>query len=362
MADINMGEAPGAHKPPTASPQDTTIPNRSYRPPKRPRPATPKEATEPPTIPVNLTRPRHTNQDTPPASPTHESPQSQLGLELQSHIAAAVAARTTEIRTTGDEVLELASAVSKKVANWEEKGLQGAASLGRDIRTLVLNFSKSLATGNFTKEKENHQPPPPKHNSYAEATRTSPKAPKAHPKPPKTPQKPPQPEKPSRIFLRLPKDHPARQASPYATMEILRKHLDRTRSAAVKEVQQIPSGLAIWPKDGLGLQLLMECKETLESLIQGAKVEAEQEWAIFVLPNALLEYTGYDGAQVPVSDHTALDEFKLQTGLSPLKFYRSSKNPHSSTLIMAIPEDQACTVPQWTHLFGRNIQIKRKLP
>src|SRR5699024_8218103 len=139
-------------------------------------------------------------------------------------------------------------------------------------------------------------------------------------------------------------------------------HLDRTRSAAVKEVQQVPSGLAIWPRDGLGLQLLMECRETLEGLIQGAKVEAEQEWAVFVLPNAPLEYTGYDGAQVPISDHTALDEFKLQTGLSPLKFYRSIKNPYSTTFIMATPEDQACTVPKWTHLFGRNVQIKRKLP
>src|SRR5699024_4116020 len=214
MADINMGEAPGAHKSPTASPRDTTISNR---PPKRPRPDTPKKATEPPAIPENLTRPGHSNQDTPPASPTHKSPQSQLGFELQSHIAAAVAARTAEIRTTGDEVLELASAVSQKVANWEEKGLQGAASLGRDIRTLVLNFSKSLASGNPTKENENHQPPPSKHSCYAEAARTLPNAPKEHPKPPKSPYKPPQLEKTPRIFLRLPKDHPARQASPYAT-------------------------------------------------------------------------------------------------------------------------------------------------
>src|SRR5699024_233965 len=61
-------------------------------------------------------------------------PQNQLGLELQSHIAAAVASRTAQIKTTGDEVLELVSMVSQKVINWEKQSLQGAASLGRDFQ------------------------------------------------------------------------------------------------------------------------------------------------------------------------------------------------------------------------------------
>ncbi|ODM18804.1 hypothetical protein SI65_05421 [Aspergillus cristatus] len=162
-----MGEAPGAHEPPTASPREPTTPKRL---PKRPRPGTPKEAMQPPP-PRDWHLPRHSNQDTPPESPTHESPQSQLGLELQGHITAAVAARTAQIKTTGDEVLELVSMVSQKVANWERQGLQGAASLGRDIRTLVLNFSKNIATGHPAKEEESHHPPPSKHNSYAEAAR-----------------------------------------------------------------------------------------------------------------------------------------------------------------------------------------------
>lgn len=84
----------------------------------------------------------------------------------------------------------------------------------------------------------------------------------------------------------VPPDHPARQASPHATMEILRKHLDSTCSTAVREIQQVPSGLAIRPKDDLGLHLLTERRETL---IQGAKAEIEQTWAIFVIPNAPLD-------------------------------------------------------------------------
>lgn len=353
MPDVDMGEAPGTHETPTASPREPTTPKR---PPKRPRPETPRKAIQAPPTPNNW----QPDRDTPPASPSYEGPQSQLGLELQSHIAAAVATRTTQIKTTGDEVLGLVSMISQKVADWEEKSLQGAASLGKDIRTLVLNFSKNLATGNPTKEEERHRPSPSAGYSYAKATRTSPNTNKTQPKQPKAPYKSPLPEKPPRIFLRLPKVHPARQASPFATMDILRKHLDKTCSAAVREVQQVPSGLAIWPKDGLTFQLLMERKEALEVLLQGAKAEVEQNWAIFALPNAPQEYTSYDRTQMPITEHMALEEFKLQTSLSPLKFYRSSKNPLSGTLIMAVPETQVQIVPRWVHLFGKNVQIKRK--
>ena len=143
-------------------------------------------------------------------------------------------------------------------------------------------------------------------------------------------------------------------------MDILRKHLDRTCATAVKEIQQVPSGLAIWPRDGLGLHLLTECKKTLKDLVQRARAEVEQNWAIFALPNMPREYTGYDGTLVPVTEQMALEEFKLLTNLSPLKFYRSNKNLLSSTCIMALPASQAQAVPKWLHLFGKNVQIKLK--
>ena len=148
-------------------------------------------------------------------------------------------------------------------------------------------------------------------------------------------------ERPPRLFLRLPRDHPARTASPHATTVILREHLDESGASAVRETQQVPSGLAIWPKDHLGLQLLMERREALEALLQGSKVEVEQKWATFTLPNMPQQYTSYDGTQVPINEQMALGEFKLQTDQPPLKFYFSNKNPLSSTLIMAVPEDQA---------------------
>ncbi|BCR89218.1 uncharacterized protein ACHE_50416A [Aspergillus chevalieri] len=106
----------------------------------------------------------------------------------------------------------------------------------------------------------------------------------------------------------------------------------------------------------------MEHRELLERLIQGATAEVEQKWAIYALPNAPQQYNSYDGNQVPITEQMALEEFKLQTGLSPLKFYRSNKNPLSGTLVMAVPETQVQTVPKWVQLFGKNTPIKHKPP
>lgn len=46
----------------------------------------------------------------------------------------------------------------------------------------------------------------------------------------------------------------------------------------------------------------MERREALEALLQGAKAEVEQKWAIFTLPNAPQEYASYDRTQSPRMD------------------------------------------------------------
>ncbi|OJJ86194.1 uncharacterized protein ASPGLDRAFT_34090 [Aspergillus glaucus CBS 516.65] len=155
-----MGEAPGAHATPTASPWEPTTPKR---PPKRLRPETPGKAIQAPPTPKNW----QPDRDMPPASPSCETPQ--IGLAPKPYCSGR------------DEVLEIVSVMSQKVSNWEEKSLQGAVSLGKDIRALVLNFSRNLATGDPTKEEENHQPSPPMRSSYAGATKTTPNAPQTEP-------------------------------------------------------------------------------------------------------------------------------------------------------------------------------------
>lgn len=190
-----------------------------------------------------------------------------------------------QIKNTEDEALKLASLMSQKIANWEKRNLSEVASLSKNIRALVLNFSKNLATGHPVKEKNSHQSSSSACNSYATAARTTLNVSKTQPTLSKISHKPSQQEKPSHIFLCLLKDHSAHQTSPHATMDILRKHLDRTCATAVKEIQQMPSSLAIWPRDGLGLHLLTKHKKTLKDLVQRARTEIEQNWTIFALLN-----------------------------------------------------------------------------
>ncbi|EYE91639.1 uncharacterized protein EURHEDRAFT_380962 [Aspergillus ruber CBS 135680] len=143
-----MGEAPGARESPTASPREPITPKR---PPKRPRPETPKGTTQPAPTLGNWQLPGQSVQDTPPASPSHETPR----VNWASSSKATLQQR-------------------QKVTSWEEKGLRSAAALGKDFRTLVLNFSKNLATGNTTKGEENHQSFPSAHRGYAEAAKKAP--------------------------------------------------------------------------------------------------------------------------------------------------------------------------------------------
>ena len=53
---------------------------------------------------------------------------------------------------------------------------------------------------------------------------------------------PPKPERPLRLFLRLPTDHPARQASPYAVLQKLRNNLGPMATDTIKETQHVPQG------------------------------------------------------------------------------------------------------------------------
>lgn len=98
---------------------------------------------------------------------------------------------------------------------------------------------------------------------------------------------PPKLGRPLRLFLRLPTDHPARQASPYAVLQKLRDDLGPTATNTIKEIQHVPTGLAIGPRDSHSGQILLDKKEEIQQTIQGSNAESEQKWAIFVIPELL---------------------------------------------------------------------------
>jgi len=112
--DASIRDALEVHETPTIPHQGPTAPpQQSQQTSEQLGLERPKQAQNPP-CPASesqLLRPCF-EQDTPPATPAHESLQSQLCSELQSHVSGAVASCTAQIKATGDEVSELVSVVS----------------------------------------------------------------------------------------------------------------------------------------------------------------------------------------------------------------------------------------------------------
>lgn len=346
MPDISMGDA---HAEVPSSPVPPA-PSTPKRPPKRPRPVTPTK--EPPqyTIPrIDFTL------GTLP-SPCGITPQSQLGLELQQHVSGAIQTRCGKLQSLREEVRKFIAWASNITTQWEELDLPEAATLGRDMQHLVLNFSQKLAG-----EAQKEAPPQPPSNarSYAgvsQAVTNSPAPAKQQAS------SPPPSRKPPRIFLRLPSNHPARTASPHASLARLRQLPIPQIASGIKEVQRVPSGLALLPQNHNEAARAITQSSSLEQAIPGAKAELEQEWAVYALPNVPRDYTDYEGQKIPISEQSAKDELTFQTGLKPHRFYAPKKNPNSNTYIMMLPKDPEVEVPSWVTLFGQSVMVKLKPP
>lgn len=66
-----------------------------------------------------------------------------------------------------------------------------------------------------------------------------------------------------------------------------------------------------------------------------------------------------------MSEQAAKEEFKLQTGISPLKLHWSRKSHEhntddTATMILDVPESASPRNPTLIHFFGKNLRIKRK--
>lgn len=97
-------------------------------------------------------------------------------------------------------------------------------------------------------------------------------------------------ERPLHLFLCLSADRPARQASPHAVLQKLCSSMEPVITDAIKAIQHIPTGLAIWPKGAQGERLLVNKKEEIQQTIQGSNTEPEQKWAILIIPGTINIY------------------------------------------------------------------------
>ena len=319
------------------------------------------DSTTPASLPPDMDMDTESIDQPPSALPEPQSPDGQLDHELTEHVSNILQARATREKEEDDDILEILTLLDKKISSMKQKEQPRALSFGKALHTFVQRFfTQSTAKIQDQGPTANPAPasPPQTYAAAIESKSDSKTTGKSYTTPPKL-------ERPLRLFLRLPTDHPARQASPYAVLQKLRNNLGPTATDTIKEIQHVPTGLAIGPKDTQSGQILLNKKEEIQRTIQGSNAESEQKWAIFVIPGAIKQYTGYDGSIVNVSEQAAREEFKLQTGFSPLKLHWSRKSQehnmnNTSTIILAVPEAAASEIPPWIHFFGKNLRIRRK--
>lgn len=361
MPDISMGDV----SPPASPPEPVPMPATPKRPLKRPRPETPAKAGSPQKTDT-VGSPRGSS---PSPSSRQSSSQSQLGQELKQHVATAGQSRIAKLNDLQEEVSQLISQTTAFTAHWVDAGLPEAIALGQGLQHLFSSFSRQL-NGEAPSQAAPAQAPPTA-TSYAEVCQASTPNNNNHHQPANQPttlqqtsqsaRRQPPPTKAPRVFLRLPMDHQARQASPHAALALFRQHPTPQIAKNIKEVQRVPSGLALIPTSLEAASELMGQQAPLEQAILGAKAELEQEWAVYALPHVPSSYQDFNGNIVEISEQMAAEEFTFQTGLKPHRFY-ISKNPGSQTHIMLLPKAPNQKVPSRVSLFGQSVFIRHKPP
>lgn len=340
-----------------------------------PTPTTPKQAplAVQPTTPSKPTPYMDTNgppSGDVPLPPQHHSSQAQLALELKQQVASATQSRISQLQAMETDAGSLVMQASIFIAHWEKQGLPEAITLGQGLKDLLTKFTQQLrgeVPSAATNPTTTH--PQPRGRSYAQACQID-NNPSQQPglsastRPLKLLSKPqatnPRHLKLPRTFIRLPEDHPARLANPHATLTLLRQHPIPQISKGVKEVQKVPSGLALIPQNPEAGTQLPAHYSTLKQIFPIAKLELEQEWDTFVLPHVPSVYSDYAGEQVTVTDQMVQEEFRFQTNLEPHYFHKS---PHegSRTFILYLPhKPNQKKIPFRVSLFGESVHIKRK--
>ena len=283
------------------------------------------------------------------------------GSQLGMNIRTAYEAKAKRLSEAGQALAEMGDYISHKIDEWKKAGLSEALGLATEINNVVQNYCANLGKGSDSGNSSygpNNGKSNPKSWASVAATPSPRKAqvtqearPKKH-----------TPAPAARVFIRLPQEHKARTASPYATLQKLRAELPAEVSAGIKGIQAVPSGLAITLKDDGDSFAYPTVKDRVSKILDGAKVEKEEKWAVYVIPDAPRSYKDYTGDTQQISEQQISTEFKLQTSIQPMKLHwaNTQEKVDTGTLIIAVTHDIADKVPNWISLFGARWPIIRK--
>ncbi|KAI0994787.1 hypothetical protein K3495_g13395 [Podosphaera aphanis] len=171
-----------------------------------------------------------------------------------------------------------------------------------------------------------------------------------------------------RLFLRLEQDATERLISPYPLLLQLRKFLGEN-AALLKEVQHVPSGLALRPSsDTASPRLESLFSEGIKGRLRGALgIEKAQNLVTYLLSSIPRSYTALNDADelinFPITAENVCSKLKEEKGLTPVAAFEtrtSLDSPHSYTAryIVRFPLDTI--LPQKFQLFGVEV-ISRRL-
>ena len=159
-----------------------------------------------------------------------------------------------------------------------------------------------------------------------------------------------------RLFARLPPDSPMRQHTTFAIVNALRRHIGTDGPRTLKEVQKIPSGLALVPYNAQGQQTLLAYSKDITTLLSATALDPAQEWTTYVVQDVPDDIRSFlDGEVQPVTEDLIREEIALFTQAKPISV-RPSEAPqkklgYRNIIVSFLAEED----PQWKrqiHLFG----------
>ncbi|OJD09867.1 hypothetical protein ACJ73_10044 [Blastomyces percursus] len=170
-------------------------------------------------------------------------------------------------------------------------------------------------------------------------------------------------EKPARILARLATDHIVRRASPIATLQKLRRELTEPL-AAIKGVQNIPTGIAITVSSLQGVEALLAKKDEISTILTSAQVEKEERWVTCMVPGLQPEYQDYEGRTQTLTAKQAAEEFARITGVTPqlCRWNRAQPERPSNALVLVFPPEAAVRLPKTVEIYGHRRPVIIKPP
>jgi hypothetical protein len=197
-------------------------------------------------------------------------------------------------------------------------------------------------------------------STYASVSKITPAKVASTPKTSTRPKTPAPSQRPdTRLFVRLPPTHIAKNMDAYAIYTRLRSHLGPD-SKALKGVQSIKTGFALLPASPEALPALEAQKETISTFFNNCQIERSSRWISYRVTNIPRKVGQLDGSQyslVPVNPEILLAEVAETTGFTPATVSEttasaSNANTISSSWFVNFPEESKAKLPVRLSLFG----------